>query len=124
MKRKQLLTVNEWWAVLKMDVKSLITDIYDEAEANVFWQNLSASDKQNIYQWQQAETGNIDLSEDEKGSLLMEIICELADITLVSEYGISFDDMFDENGSFYEEYQDRFNDLYDEIEERLLMINE
>lgn len=124
MKRKQLLTVNEWWAVLKMDVKSLITDIYDEAEANVFWQNLSASDKQNIYQWQQAETGNIDLSEDEKHSLLMEIICELADITLVSEYGISFDDMFDENGSFYEEYQDRFNDLYDEIEERLLMINE
>lgn len=124
MKRKQLLTVNEWWAVLKMDVKSLITDIYDEAEANVFWQNLSASDKQNIYQWQQVETGNIDLSEDEKGSLLMEIICELADITLVSEYGISFDDMFDENGSFYEEYQDRFNDLYDEIEERLLMINE
>lgn len=118
------MTVNEWWAVLKMDVKSLITDIYDEAEANVFWQNLSASDKQNIYQWQQAETGNIDLSEDEKGSLLMEIICELADITLVSEYGISFDDMFDENGSFYEEYQDRFNDLYDEIEERLLMINE
>jgi len=28
--------------------------------------------------------------------------------------------MCDENGSFYEEYQDRFNNIYDDIEERLL----
>lgn len=53
----------------------------------------------------------------------MEIVCELADTALVSEYGIPLDNMSDENRSFYEEYQDRFNDLYDEIEERLLTIN-
>ena len=29
-------------------------------------------------------------------------------------------EMYDNNGSFYEEYQDRFNDIYDDIEERLL----
>lgn len=29
-------------------------------------------------------------------------------------------DMCDEDGSFYEEYQDRFNDIYDDIETRLL----
>ncbi|MPL86363.1 hypothetical protein SDC9_32343 [bioreactor metagenome] len=99
-----------------MDVKSLITGIYDRAGAQLFWQNLPASDRQNIYRWQQAEG--------EKHSLLMEIVCELADTALVSEYGIPLDDMSDENGSFYEEYQDRFNDLYDEIEERLLTINQ
>ncbi len=116
---ENIATVNEWWTALAMDVKSLITGIYDESEAEMFWQNLPESDRKNIYQWQQAEAGNIDLCEDDKHSLFMEIVCELADIALVSEYSIPLDDMFDENGSFYEEYQDRFNDLYDEIEERL-----
>ncbi len=119
MENIQIATVNEWWTALAMDVKSLITGICDEAEAELFWQNLPESDRMNIYQWQQAEAGNTDLCEDDKHSLFMEIVCELADIALVSEYGIPLDDMTDENGSFYEEYQDRFNDLYDEIEERL-----
>ncbi|GHT36838.1 hypothetical protein AGMMS49574_29100 [Bacteroidia bacterium] len=119
----QIAKVNKWWNTLAMDVKSLITGIYDEDEADVFWKYLFVSDKQNIYQWQQAEAGNIDLSEDDKHSLFMEIVCELADIALESEYGISREEMIDENGSFYEKYQDRFNDLYDEIEERLSNIN-
>ena len=50
----------------------------------------------------------------------MEIICELADLQLEQEYGKDREDMCDENGSFYEEYQDRFNNIYDDIEERLL----
>ncbi|MFC4673126.1 hypothetical protein [Dysgonomonas termitidis] len=119
----QIATVNKWWNTLAMDVKSLITGIYDEDEADVFWKYLFVSDKQNIYQWQQAEAGNIGLSEGDKHSLFMEIVCELADIALESEYGISREEMIDENGSFYEKYQDRFNDLYDEIEERLSNIN-
>lgn len=90
---------------------------------NQFWQKLPESDRKNIYQWLQAEAGNINLCEDDKHSLLMEIVCELSDTALVSEYGIPLDDMTDEDGSFYEKYQDRFNDLYDEIEERLLTMN-
>ncbi len=124
MENIQIATVNEWWATLPIDIKSLITGICNEAETEMFWQNLPGSDRENIYQWQQAEAGNTDLCEDDIHSLLMEIVCELADIALVSEYGIPLDDMTDEDGSFYEEYQDRFNDLYDEIEERLSMINE
>jgi hypothetical protein len=123
MENIRIATVNEWWKALTMDVKSLITGIYDEDEADIFWKHLFVSDKQNIYQWRQAEAGNTGLCEDDKHSLLMEIICELADIALVSEYSIPLDDMTDEDGSFYEEYQDRFNNLYDEIEDRLLTIN-
>ena len=122
MENIQIATVNEWWKALAIDIKSQITGIYDEDEADIFWKHLFVSDQQNIYQWRQAEAGNIDLSEDDKHSLLMEIVCELADIALVTEYGIPLDDMTDENGSFYEEYQDRFNDLYDEIEDRLSTI--
>ncbi|KAA6301309.1 MAG: hypothetical protein EZS26_002506 [Candidatus Ordinivivax streblomastigis] len=122
MENIRIATVNEWWKTLTMDVKSLITGIYDEDEADIFWKHLFVSDKQNIYQWRQAEAGNTDLCEDYKHSLLMEIVCELADIALVSEYGIPLDDMTDEDGSFYEEYQDRFNNLYDEIEDRLSTI--
>ncbi len=122
MENIQIATVNEWWKALSIDVKSLITGIYNEAEAHVLWQNLPDSDRRNIYQWQQAEAGNTELCKDDIHSLLMEIVCELADTALVSEYGIPLDDMTNEDGSFYEKYQDRFNDLYDEIEERLSTI--
>ena len=50
----------------------------------------------------------------------MEIISELADLQLEAEYNKDREDMCDENGSFYKEYQDRFNDIYDDIEDRLL----
>ena len=41
-------------------------------------------------------------------------------LQLEAEYNKDREDMCDENGSFYEEYQDRFNDIYDDIEDRLL----
>jgi hypothetical protein len=62
MENIQTATVNEWWKALAMDVKSLITGIYEEDEADIFWRHLFVSDKQNIYQWRQAEAGNTDLA--------------------------------------------------------------
>ncbi len=122
MENIQIATVNEWWKALAMDVKLLIIGIYDEDEADIFWKHLFMSDKQNIYQWRQAEAGNIDLCEDDKHSLLMEIVSELAELTMEREFNVSSDEMYNEEGNYLEKFQDRFNDLYDEIEDRLSTI--
>lgn len=122
MENIQIATVNEWWKALAMDVKLLIIGIYDEDEADIFWKHLFMSDKQNIYQWRQAEAGNIDLCEDDKHSLLMEIVSELAELTMEREFNVSSDEMYNEEGNYLEKFQDRFNDLYDKIEDRLSTI--
>lgn len=122
MENIQIATVNEWWKALAMDVKLLIIGIYDEDEADIFWKHLFVSDQQNIYQWRQAEAGNIDLCEDDKHSLLMEIVSELAELTMEREFNVSSDEMYNEEGNYLEKFQDRFNDLYDEIEDRLSTI--
>ena len=122
MENIQIATVNEWWKALAMDVKLLIIGIYDEDEADIFWKHLFVSDQQNIYQWRQAEAGNIDLCEDDKHSLLMEIVSELAELTMEGEFNVSSDEMYNEEGNYLEKFQDRFNDLYDEIEDRLSTI--
>ena len=86
----------------------------------MFWNKIQRSDKDNIHQYWKHRKGIITLDSDDAHSLQMEIICELADLQLEQEYGKDREDMCDENGSFYEEYQDRFNNIYDDIEERLL----
>lgn len=50
----------------------------------------------------------------------MEIICELADIALEKEYSMPREKMCDRHGSFLEKYQDSFNNLYDNIEDRIV----
>lgn len=84
------------------------------------WRELNENDRNNIRQYREYRKGEIILSDDEANSLLMEIICELTDLILETEYNIPRDEMYDENGSFYEEYQDRFNDLYDDMEDKIL----
>ena len=86
----------------------------------MFWNKIQRSDKDNIHQYWKHRKGIITLDSDDAHSLQMEIICELADLQLEQEYGKDREDMCDENGSFCEEYQDRFNNIYDDIEERLL----
>jgi hypothetical protein len=86
----------------------------------MFWNKLHESDRNNIRKYRQYKKGIINLSEDDANSLQMEIISELAEIVLENEFGKSSEDMYDDNGSFYEEYQDRFNELYDDIEDKLL----
>lgn len=87
------------------------------------WHKLHEDDRNNITKYRKYRKGTIKLSEDEANSLQMEIICELAEAIMETEFCKSREDMYDENGSYYEEYQDRFNTLYDEIEDKLLNCN-
>jgi len=55
----------------------------------------------------------------ERSSILNEVACKLADLTLVKKHGIPLEDMCNENGEFVEPYQEEFNSLYDWIENAL-----
>ncbi len=55
----------------------------------------------------------------ERSSILNEVACKLADLTLVKKHGIPLEDMCNENGEFIEPYQDEFDALYDRIEKAL-----
>lgn len=113
-----------WWEYMTNETKSLISGIDSQRASDyhyrVFWSKFNGQDKNNIHKYWRHRKGLIRLDEDDAHSLQMEIISELADVQLETEYNKSREDMCDENGSFYEEYQDRFNDIYDDIEERLL----
>jgi hypothetical protein len=47
----------------------------------------------------------------------------LAEQVLASKYCVSSDDLFEEDGSFYEQYQEEFNRLYDQIEEQIMCLD-
>lgn len=118
---------NLWWENSTREIKALFSclndDIASEYYYRVFWNKLDRTVRNNLHQYRQYKKEVIKLSEDEANSLLMGIICELADIALETEFGKSREDMCDNDGSFYEEYQDRFNDLYDDMEDRILNYN-
>jgi hypothetical protein len=50
---------------------------------------------------------------------LKEVCGELAEKALAARFGVSQDELFDEDGSFYPQYQDTFNALYDYAEEQM-----
>jgi len=52
-------------------------------------------------------------------NLLKEVCGEMAEIALAARYGVSQEELFDEDGSFYPQYQDTFNTLYDYAEEQV-----
>ncbi len=109
---------------MKIDRSMMIGLLDNEISYNnffgLFWDKLSQSDKNNIYKYCQIRKGIISTSHDDENSILMEIVSELAEITLEWEYRIPRKEMYKDQGLFYEKYQDRFNALYDEIENRLL----
>ena len=106
------------------EIKSVISGIDSQTATDyhfrIFWGKVQQQDRENIYTYWKHCKGIITLDEDDAHSLQMEIISELADLQLEAEYNKDREDMCDENGSFYKEYQDRFNDIYDDIEDRLL----
>ena len=115
---------DQWCEFMPTQTKAVISGIDSQTATDyhyrMFWNKIQRSDKDNIHQYWKHRKGIITLDSDDAHSLQMEIICELADLQLEQEYGKDREDMCDENGSFYEEYQDRFNNIYDDIEERLL----
>ena len=108
--------------IAESKLKPILSGVNQETTLhhNMFWNKLSQIDKSNIHIYWQYRIGNIELSKDDANSLLMEVICELTDIALEYEFCISIEDMCNEEGCFYEKYQDRFNSLYDEIENILI----
>jgi len=115
---------DQWWEYMTAETKAIISGIDPQTATDyhyrTFWGKVQQSDKDNLHQYWKHRKGIITLDEDDTHSLLMEIISELADLQLEREYGKDREDMCDENGSFFEEYQDRFNCIYDDIEDRLL----
>ena len=55
----------------------------------------------------------------ENNDFLKELCGELAEKALAARFGVSQDELFDEEGSFYPQYQDTFNALYDYAEEQM-----
>ena len=114
---------DQWWDFMPVETKAIITGMDSHVASDyhyrMFWKKVQQSDKENMHQYWKHRNGIITLDPDDAHSLQMEIICELSDLQLEQEYSKDREDMCDENGSFYEEYQDRFNDIYDEIEERI-----
>ena len=55
----------------------------------------------------------------ENNDFLKEICGELAEKALAARFGVSQDELFDKDGSFYPQYQDKFNALYDYAEEQM-----
>ena len=63
------------------------------------------------------------LPEDEVSSLCLELASELSEIVLELEFGISNDEMYNEEGNYYEKFQDRFNELFGIIEDELIALD-
>ena len=115
---------DQWWEYMTVETKAIISGIDDQTATEyhyrTFWDKVHPSNKDNMHQYWKHRRGIITLGKDDAHSLEMEIIGELSDLQLEREYGKDRAEMCAADGSFYEEYQDRFNDLYDDIEGRLL----
>jgi hypothetical protein len=102
-----------------MEDKEVISHIDSEKVLN----RLDKNDHFILHQYIQYREGIISLIPDDANSLQMEIISQVAEILLEQEFVIPCDEMFDEDGHFYEKYQDRFNDLYDDLDEGLISLD-
>jgi len=112
MKEKKLKKwVNEWWNTKGRELRDFLADLSGDKS---FHEKLHVTDIVNIYNF--AKSCKVQIESDSENYLLKEICVELAENVLASKHGVSTNDLFDEDGSFYEQYQDEFDKLYDQIE--------
>lgn len=107
---------DSWWQQQPERLQQLLAG---EDTPDRFWQKLDENMKSLIHDYciQKANDGTLD--EDAKRSMVIEIVSEIADHTLCSQTGIPLENMCNSDGEFLEQFQDRFNKIYDEIENRL-----
>lgn len=107
---------DSWWQQQPERLQQLLAR---EDTPDRFWQKLDENMKSLIYNYciQKANGGTLD--EDAERSMVIEIVSEIADHTLCSQTGIPLENMCNSDGEFLEQFQDRFNKIYDEIENRL-----
>lgn len=106
---------DSWWQQQSVGLKQLLAG---EDTPDKLWQVLDENMKSLIHYYciQKANGGTMD--EDAKRSMVIEIVSEIADHTLCSLTGIPLEDMCNSDGGFLEQYQDLFNKIYDEIENK------
>ncbi len=112
-----------WWENLPSDIKSLFSGINNERDSAynylIFWDKVDSENRTLLYTYWKYRSGMIKLSPDEANSLEIEIISELSETMLEIGSGVSRYEMYDDDRQYYEDFQDKFNDLYDDLEERL-----
>ena len=119
MKTKKL---NEWiknrWNNEGNEMRDLLSVLSGDRS---FHEKLHITDLVNIYNL--SKSCKVPIESDSENYLLKEICGELAEKALASKYRVAPDDLFDEDGSFHEQYQDEFNRFYDLIEEQMTITN-
>ena len=111
--------LNDWWNTGGIQIRDFLSDLSGDKS---FHEKMHISDKTNVYNY--AQSHEVPINDEAKCDLLKEICGELAEKILASKHGVSTNDLFDEDGSFYEKFQDEFNRLYDQIEEQMMHLEE
>jgi hypothetical protein len=107
--------VSDWWNTSNdKDLRSFLTNLSGDKSIH---EKLHVSDWINVFNY--ANINAIHADEEAKNYLLKEVCGELAEQVLASKHGVSPDELFDEDGNFYEQFQDEFNRFYDQIEEKI-----
>ena len=102
--------LNEWWAGQPDELKRAFT-LFPAGR----WEECDLFLRIAIRNYCCLKEGRL-LPEDKERPMLSEIVCELADLELCRVTGKPLEDMCDGEGAFLEEYQDRFDRIYDTIE--------
>lgn len=105
--------LNEWWAGQPDELKRAFT-LFPTGR----WEECDLFLRIAIRNYCCLKEGRL-LPEDKERPMLSEIACELADLELCRITGKPLEDMCDEEGAFLEEYQDRFDRIYDTIEREI-----
>ncbi|WP_289227533.1 hypothetical protein [Parabacteroides goldsteinii] len=107
-------SLNEWWGKQPDELKQAFTLFPDarREESDLYLRT-------NIRNYCCLKKDRL-LSEDKERSILIEIVCELADVELCRINKKTLDEMCDADGAFLEEYQDQFNQIYDRLEGSIL----
>ena len=107
-------SLNEWWGKQPDELKQAFTLFPDarREESDLYLRT-------NIRTYCCLKKDRL-LSEDKERSILIEIVCELADVELCRINKKTLDEMCDADGAFLEEYQDQFNQIYDRLEGSIL----
>ena len=105
--------MNEWWGGQPDELKQAFSLFPDGR-----WEEADLYLRINIRNYCLLKKGGL-LPEDKERSMLIGIVCELADTELCRATGKALEDMCDTEGAFLEEYQEQFNRIYDELEMRI-----
>lgn len=106
--------LNEWWAEQPEGLKRAFTLFPDE-----LWEGADLYLRINIRNYCCLKKDGL-LPEGKERPMLIEIVSELADMELCRINGMTLDEMCDADGAFLEEYQERFNRIYDKLEGNIL----